>query len=58
MVINPSANKKLRLKLRVVKLKPCKVAIIFHTQVIIDKKIEDKSNVIIKDLYFTCPLSY
>ena len=45
--------KNLRLKLRVVKLKPCKVAIIFHTQIIIDKKIEDKSNVIIKDLYFT-----
>ena len=55
-VINPSANKKLRLKLRVVKLKPCKVAIIFHIQIIVAKKIDDPNKVIIKDLNFICLL--
>ena len=38
IIVNPSDNNRLRLKLRFVKLKPCKVAIIFHIQIIIVKK--------------------
>ena len=48
---------KLKLKLRLVKLIPCKVAIIVHIQIIVAKKIEDANKVIIKDLNFICLLS-
>ena len=56
-MLSPSDNIKLKLKFRVVKLKPCKVAIIVHIQIIVAKKIDDANRVIIKDLYFICPLS-
>ena len=51
---NPSDNNRFKLKLRFVKLKPCKVASIFHIQIIIVRKIDDASEVIIKDLNFIC----
>ena len=54
---NPSDNNRFRLKLRFVKLKPCKVANIFHIQIIIVRKIDDASKVIIKDLNFICLFS-
>ena len=56
-MLSPSDNIKLKLKFRVVKLKPCKVAIIVHIQIIVAKKIDDANKVIIKDLYFIRPLS-
>ena len=37
--VSPSDNNRLRLKLRLVKLKPCKVNI-FHIQIIVAKKIK------------------
>ena len=57
-IVNPSDNNRLKLKLRDVKLNPCKVAIIVHIQIIDAKKIDDANKVIIKDLYFICFLSY
>ena len=56
-ITNPSDNNRFRLKLRFVKLKPCKVANIFHIQIIIVRKIDDASKVIIKDLNFICLFS-
>ena len=41
VITNPSDNNRLRLKLRFVKLTPCKVANIFHIQIIIVRKIDD-----------------
>ena len=55
--VKPSDSNRLRFKLRLVKLKPCKVDIIFHIQIIVVKKIEDANTVIIKDLNFICLLS-
>ena len=55
--VSPSDNERFRLKLRLVKPKPCKVAIIFHMQITTVRKIDDASNVIIKDLNFICLLS-
>ena len=57
IIVSPSDNNKLKLKLRFVKLRPCKVAIIFHIQIIVVKKIDDPNKVIIKDLNFICLLS-
>ena len=57
IIVSPSDNNRLKLKLRFVKLRPCKVAIIFHIQRIVAKKIDDPNKVIIKDLYFICLLS-
>ena len=57
VITNPSDNNRFRLKLRFVKLKPCKVANIFHIQIIIVRKIDDASKVIIKDLNFICLFS-
>ena len=58
VIVSPSDSNRLKLKLRAVKLKPCNVAIIVHTQIIVAKKIDDANKVIIKDLYFICFLSY
>ena len=55
--VSPNDNERFRLKLRFVKLKPCKVANIFHIQIIIVRKIDDASKVIIKDLNFICLFS-
>ena len=57
IIISPIDSNKLKLKLRLVKLIPCKVAIIVHIQIIVAKKIEDANKVIIKDLNFICLLS-
>ena len=57
IIVSPSDNNRLKLKLRFVKLRPCKVAIIFHIQIIVAKKIDDPNKVIIKDLNFICLLS-
>ena len=57
VITNPSDNNKFRLKLRFVKLKPCKVANIFHIQIIIVRKIDDANKVIIKGLNFICLFS-
>ena len=57
VITNPSDNNRFRLKLRFVKLKPCKVANIFHIQIIIVRKIDDASKVIIKNLNFICLFS-
>ena len=48
VIANPSDKNRFRLKLRLVKLKPCKVAIIFHMQIITARKIDDASNVIVR----------
>ena len=53
--VNPSDNKRLKLKLRLVKFKPCKVAIIVQIPIIVAKKIDDANKVIIKALNFICP---
>ena len=58
VIVSPSDSNRLKLKLSAVKLKPCNVAIIVHTQIIVAKKIDDANVVIIKDLYFICFLSY
>ena len=58
IIVSPSDSKRLKLKLRDLKLKPCNVAIIVHIQIIVAKKIDDANKVIIKDLYFICLLSY
>ena len=55
--INTIDSNRFKLKLRLVKLKPCKVAIIFHIQMIVDKKNDATNKVIIKDLDFICLLS-
>jgi len=52
IIISPIDSNKLRLKFRLVKFKPCKVAIIVHIQIIVDKKIDDANIVIIRDLNF------
>ena len=57
VITNPSDNNRFRLKLRFLKLKPCKVANIFHMLIIIVRKIDDASKVIIKDLNFICLFS-
>ena len=57
IIVSPSDSNKLKLKLRFVKLKPCKVANIFHIQTIIVRKIDDASKVIKKDLNFICLFS-
>ena len=57
IIVSPNDNNRLKLKLRFVKLRPCKVAIIFHIQIIVAKKIDEPNKVIIKDLYFICLLS-
>ena len=57
IMVNPSPNRRFKLKLRFVKLKPCKVANIFHIQIIVVRKIDDASKVIIKDLNFICLFS-
>ena len=56
-IVSPSEINRLKLKLRVVKLKPCRVAIIVHIQIIVAKKNEDANKVIVKDLNFICPPS-
>ena len=58
IIVSPSDSNRFKLKLRLVKVKPCKVAIIVHIQIIVAKKIDDANKVIIKDLYFICLLSY
>ena len=56
-IVSPSEINRLKLKLRVVKLKPCRVAIIVHIQIIDAKKNDDANKVIVKDLNFICPPS-
>ena len=58
IIESPSDSIRLKLKLRDVKLNPCNVAKIVHTQKIVAKKTDDANKVIIKDLYFICLLSY
>ena len=57
IIVSPIDSNRLKLKLRLVKLKPCKVAIIFHIQIIVDKKNDATNKVIIKDLDFIYLLS-
>ena len=57
IIVSPSDKNRLKLKLRFVKLIPCKVAIIFHIQIIVAKKTDEPNTVNIKDLNFICLLS-
>ena len=57
IIVSPNDSNRFKLKLRLVKVKPCKVAIIVQIQIIVAKKIDDANKVIIKDLYFICFLS-
>ena len=55
--VSPNDRNRFKLKLRLVKFKPCNVAIIFQIQIIVVKKIDDTIKIIDKDLNFICFLS-